>query len=180
MGKLFQSLVNDGLIVQWADTLDWLFDDNRFSKEKGWNRGYVSLFTKKMLRFNGFSEKNGSFVVRKADEVVFPNHNESVSPGTPHVVMIKGDSVARDFVRHIRNGIAHGKTQIHRNSGKLYIEILDFDTGGKKQTAFLFMPMSYITDARRVYSEIEKSIAHTSLKDRNARKRKGSRELEVT
>ena len=178
MGKLFQDLVDNELLLDWANTLDWLFDDNRFSTDKGWNSGYVSQFTKRIKRFDGLSDKNGSFLVGKAEDLGFPQRIGK-ERRKPKVVMIKGESIARDYVRHIRNGIAHGRSRIIRDSDELHIEILDFGKDGdaqkKNQTAYIFIPVSYITKSMQVYNEIERSIAHTTEKDRKTRNAKGSR-----
>lgn len=57
MGKLFNTLVNESLIEDWANILDWLFDDERFSSERGWTRGYVGNFTKKVKKLSKIGEK---------------------------------------------------------------------------------------------------------------------------
>lgn len=59
MGKLFNTLVNESLIEDWANILDWLFDDERFSSERGWTRGYVGNFTKKVKN----SPKSGTKII---------------------------------------------------------------------------------------------------------------------
>lgn len=72
------------------------------------------------------------------------------------VLLGKSGSESRDFIRHIRNGIAHGKTKIVRKNAKLWVEIKDNNTK-KQQTAYLFMPIQYIYNVHKYYVEIDKS-----------------------
>lgn len=172
MSNLFQQLVNESLILDWAETLDWLFDDDKFSAAKGWNSGYIGLFSRRIQKFNGFSTKKGNFNTDSAKNLCF--WKSGTKKKTPCVVFAKGDGIAKDFVRHMRNGIAHGLTSIYRiKKGELFIEILDFkDDSKKKQTAYYAIPVSYITDSYKEYQNIEKSIRNTKSKDRKQREKR--------
>ena len=161
MSKFFSKLVDDQLIERWADTLDWLFDDNKFSESVGWNRGHVANFTKAVNRQLHFSEKNYHYGKNK--DMVFPQNGEEFCIPTSY--MYKGESEGRDLVRHIRNGIAHGRTKFYKVKSELYIQICDFGKKGNEsasgQTAFLAIPMSYIPDIYKLYVKCEELIKNT-------------------
>lgn len=175
MSKFFNCLVSEKLINDWASTLDWLFDDLKFSKDRNWNGGYTSSFTKKIKKIKYLSDKENRVIYRtKIKHTEFPNQCKMNNKRTPYVMMLQGDGFARDLVRHIRNGIAHGETSIKKVCDELYIEILDFSDKSKtpgKQTAYLFMPLSYITQFYRIYDDINNSIMNTKKKDREATNR---------
>ncbi|MFQ7139835.1 MAG: hypothetical protein ACLRQK_10435 [Evtepia sp.] len=160
----FSLLIDKDLYQSWAKTLDWLFDDNRFAKEKGWTPGQVGKFTKKAKKLLGV--KDEYFICAKLDLINFP---ESRQYHNPVIMMGTDNSMARALVRHIRNGIAHGKTAIYKEKEELYIEIKDYGkTSGNLsgQTAYLYFPLSYIHKLYELYAEIEKAWA----KDRSKTK----------
>lgn len=153
MEGFFSLLVDKDLYRSWAKTLDWLFDDNRFSKEKGWTPSQVGKFTKKAKKLLEIKKEN--FVCAKLDLIDFPENRQYHSP---IILMGLDNSEGRALVRHIRNGIAHGKTSINKEKDELYIEIKDY---GKTlgipsgQTAYLYFPLSYIHKLYELYVEIE-------------------------
>lgn len=161
MSNFFNKLVDDKLIEKWADTLDWLFDDNKFSKDAGWNGGYVATFTKTVKHLPYFSEKNYHY--GKSKDITFPQIGEKFC--IPTFYIHKGECEGRDLVRHIRNGIAHGRTTFYKVKSELYIQICDFGKEGNKstsgQTAFLAMPMSYIPAIYKLYVDREKVMKNT-------------------
>ena len=175
MGKFFKCLVSEKLIDGWALTLDWLFDDLKFSKDRNWNGGYTSSYTKKVRSLKYLSEKENRVVYGKCKTTHFPNQNQKQQEKrVPYIVMTHGESFARDLIRHIRNGIAHGETNISKVGSELYIEIIDYSDKSKspnKQTAYLFIPLSYITQFCKIYEDINKSIMNTTKKDRNAKEK---------
>lgn len=170
MGKFFNCLVSEKLIEDWAYTLDWLFDDLKFSKEHNWNGGYTSSFTKKVKALKYLSDKEKRVIYGKCHYKDYPNQSKSKGKKRlPYIVMSNRDSFARDLIRHIRNGIAHGESTIKKVNSELYIEVLDYADKTKspeKQTAYLFIPLSYVTHFYKLYEEINKSIMNTTKKDR--------------
>ena len=127
MGKFFGSLVSENLIIDWASTLDWLFDDLKFSKERGWNGGYTASSTKKVKKLKHLSDKEGRVKYGKCTEIDFPNQCKNQRKERwPYIAMTSGDSFVRDLIRYIRNGIAHGNTNISKVGSECYIEIIDF------------------------------------------------------
>lgn len=158
MSRLFNDLLSEGLIENWAGLLDWLFDDERFSSQRGWTSGYVGAFTKKVKRISKIGKGNYSYDSIK--NLSFPNTKSS----SIKMIHAKGDGEARDLVRHIRNGIAHGKTKISKPNSILHIEILDYNKQSE-QTAYIYVPISCIFDIYNIYLEVEKS-KNNSIKKR--------------
>ena len=148
MGKLFNRLVDEGLYKDWASLLDWLFDDNRF---QNWSSGYVGALTKKIKQLPQIG--NDTYFYDCAKKLVFPIER------TAHnvlIMMTKGDGEAKDLIRHIRNGIAHGKTDVFKQNNELYIEIVDYSKSGN-QSAYLCMPIGYINKIHKLYQDVKKS-----------------------
>ena len=172
MGKFFNCLVSAELINEWASTLDWLFDDLKFSKSRNWNGGYTSSYTKKLKKLKYLSDKEKRVQYGKCKSKDFPNQCENQrKKRTPFIMMSSGDGFARDLIRHIRNGLAHGETNISKVKEDLYIEIIDFSDKTKKldrQTAYLFLPLDYITKFFEIYDEINRAIINTKPADRKA------------
>ena len=175
MGKFFNSLVSEKLIEDWAFTLDWLFDDKKFSKERNWNGGYTSSFTKKVRALKYLSDKEKRVKYGKCNLTDFPNQSKNRRrKRLPYIVMSNTDGFARDLIRHIRNGIAHGESTVCRTESELFIEIIDYSDKTKspeKQTAYLFIPLSYVTVFSKLYEEINKSIMNTTKRDRKSSKK---------
>ena len=152
MSNFFQNIVDNNLFNDWAATLDWLVNDNKFEKSKGWTSGYIGSLTKKIKRMNGFGDETYSHTAIK--ELTFPQKQSN----TIMALFSNGDSECKDFVRHIRNGIAHGNTRCFNQKGELFIEIKDYDSTGKNQTAYFYFPISYITQAHKLYMDVVRSI----------------------
>lgn len=165
MGNFFSQLANYELISTWADTLDWLLDDRRFSTADGWTTGYVGAFTKNIKKLPHFSDKNYHY--GSAKNINFPNVTKSKNkPKKPTFYLAKHECEGRDIVRHIRNGIAHGNAQIYHVGKDFYIEILDYRSD-KQQTAYIAIPLDYITEIHRLYE-----IKLKAIKDNNTKRRK--------
>lgn len=162
MSKLFHSLVSEGVFADWAELLDWLFDENRFPKEKGWTSGHVSAFAKRVKA--NLELKKADYTYDPACRISFP----SSRPAVKTIMHSKGDGEARDLIRHIRNGIAHGKTNLSKPNGKLYIEIFDYNTQ-KTQTAYMFIPLESLFMICKTYLDTEKSFS--GEKKKRARKK---------
>ncbi len=152
MNKFFQDIVDYNLFADWAKTLDWLCDDNKFKKEDGWTSGYVGALTKKIKKLPQFSEGD-TYQYGAIKSLAFPN--KACTKAT--AIFSNGSSESKDFVRHIRNGIAHGNTSCFKNSTELFIEIYDYDGPGGKQTAYMCFPLSYIVRTHNLYCEVKKS-----------------------
>ena len=173
MGKFFSCLVSENLIDDWAPVLDRLFDDLKFSKSRKWNGGYTSSFTKKIKRLKYMSDKEKRVLHGKCNRNDFPNQNNS-SKRKLYIAMTKGEGFARDLIRCIRNGIAHGDASIKKCGAELYVEIIDYSDTTKRldeQTAYLFIPLSYVKRFWIIYNDINESIMNTKSKDRKLTKK---------
>lgn len=156
VGRFFQAFVDNGLYEDWAGVLDWLLNDNRFDK-KYWDRGAVRSYTNAVKNACGFKNADEeTYLYGCKKNVSF----DKIKKGTRIVVrLIKKDSEARDFIRHIRNGIAHGNSSVIKVGSELYIEIYDYSSN-MEQTAYIFMPLDYIMKLFKVYKDKEKAIIH--------------------
>lgn len=148
MSNFFNRLVNEGLYNDWASLLDWLFDDNRF---QNWSSGYVGSLTKKIKRLPLIGDK--TYFYGSAKNINFPTNRTTKDL---LIMMTKGDGEAKDLIRHIRNGIAHGKAALFKQNSRLYIEIVDFSKNGN-QSAYLCIPIDYINKIHKLYQDVKKS-----------------------
>ena len=150
MGRFFERLVDEGLYNEWALLLDWLFDDYRFSN---WSSGYVGSLTKKIKRLPYLGKE--SYIYDIAKNIQFPDNMNHIC-----IMMTKGDSESKDLIRHIRNGIAHGKSKVYKKDQELYIEICDYTTKGM-QSAYIFIPLEYIGQIHKLYLDVKKAKEHS-------------------
>ena len=163
MSTFFQNIVDYKLFNEWAETLDWLVDDNKFDKAIGWTSGYVGSLSKKIRKINGFS-KDKTYCYTAMKKLTFP----TACPDGVIAFFSNGGSECKDFIRHIRNGIAHGKTKCIKKNKELYIEVKDYDSTGINQTAYFFFPMDYITQIYKLYKCVMRSF-------KNQKKPKGKK-----
>ena len=148
MSDFFRYAVNNRLIDDYAELLDWFFDDNKFSEERGWNKRNTNKFTRKvgnLLKENNIECKHASIKNLKFPET---------SGNKAYIIIGKKEGLCKDIVRHIRNGIAHGKTKFKKVKKQLYIEISDCHKLGKNKTAYMFIPMEIIIKIQKIYKEI--------------------------
>lgn len=165
MNNFFTQMITKQEYDEWASILGWLFDDNRFSKEKGWESKRVTRFTKQAKRQLGFSDNN--FI--KA-----PVKDEKLKSDMPKdsqiVVMVSSESLGRDLIRHIRNGIAHGHVKFFKQYNELWIEIADYYN--QRPTARIIMPVWYIVKLHKIYMEIDRADTNDRSKKRSRTKSK--------
>ena len=147
MSKLFVNLVNNGLINSWASLLDWFFDDEKFDE---WTPNQLGRYIKKLKKLPGLGENSYKYDAIK--NLSFPKR---LIKRKIKFLSGRHGGEAKDWVRHIRNGIAHGKTRIIRETDELWIEIKDYNKSGY-QTAYMYFPMSLIFRTFEIYKEIDK------------------------
>ena len=163
MSRLFTELVESNLFKDWANTLDWLFDDeSRFSEQKGWSRGYVGAFIKRIKKMPNWC-KDENYHYGQISLELFEKLKNSSCTDTPKIYMSKSNGEGRDLIRHIRNGIAHGKTYPYKHNGVLCVKIFDYNKN-KVPTAYISFPIHYIIEIHKNYLEQEKIIAHNRKK----------------
>ena len=146
MSKLFVNLVNYGLLNSWASFLDWIFDDKKFD---GWSPNMLGRYIKKLKKLSDLGEENYKYGAIK--NLSFPRRLTKQK-----IIVLSGrqGGEAKDWVRHIRNGIAHGKTRIIKEAEEFWIEIKDYNKSGN-QSAYIYFPISYIFKTFKIYKEIE-------------------------
>lgn len=147
MSKLFVNLVNNGLIDSWASLLDWFFDDEKFD---GWTPYMLRRYIKRLKKLPGIGEN--SYTYGAVKKLSFPKRLTSMKI---KVLSGQNSGEAKDWVRHIRNGIAHGKTRLIKESDELWIEIKDYNKSGD-QTAYMYFPISYIFRTFETHKELDK------------------------
>ena len=169
MSKFFSTLHREQVIDNWIETLDWLFDDLKFSAGYNWNGGYLSSYTRKIKKLDGMT--NNKNIIYPTDKSLFPDCTTSrTRKRSIYILMATGDnSFARDLIRHIRNGIAHGSAVVYKYGEAYYLEVTDFSDGSKSiKTAFICIPLGFVIDLHRLYCEVNNSIINTKKKDRKA------------
>lgn len=157
MDGLFATLRDEKLLSDWAELLDWLFDDGRFDKN-GW-ANYIGEFTKKADKL--FDDLGVKYNRENGEKLAFCRTSDDAI-----ALFFEKKSRGRCLVRHIRNGIAHGRTVMQKINDELYIEIKDFkDSSMKTQTALFFFPLSYIMKIYDCYKKTEQQIQQKRLKE---------------
>ena len=156
MGQLINRLVSENLINEWAEILDWLFDENKFSPQKRWSREKIGSFTKSVKR--QLSVKDTNYKYDSAKNLCFKTtSNENT------MIFSRSESEGRDIVRHIRNGIAHGRCELQKNRNALFIQIRDYNRTGD-QTAYMYIPLDSIRTIHKIYKEKEKNNVYSKTK----------------
>ncbi len=148
-------------VNEWAVALDWFLSNDHF-KKTGW-KSYISVFTKKITKIDGLEGVDIKY--GEEGDLNYPARR----PRGCRIVIEQYDkqkkSIGKDFVRHIRNGIAHGRAHfVKLNSEKTrkknYIEIKDYrDDNEKHQTGYLLIPKHSLIEIYSVYLEVEKRMS---------------------
>jgi len=107
--NLFKHLLEKNL-VSYGRVIDWWLSEGKF---EDWAKDDVGNLTKKLHLLQGFS-KNRDLHYESAKRLSFPKKAQRY----PQVWISKGSSEGRDWVRHIRNGIAHGNVTVRANKGE--------------------------------------------------------------
>lgn len=152
MANFFYSLVDYNLINRWGEVLDWLFDDNRFDNNNGWNSKMSGQLTRKIGKLEKIEKRN--FIHDSIRNLTFPDsYYDRNETNVSIIISNNTGSKCKDLVRHIRNGIAHGHTRCKNIDGTPYIEILDYNKN--TQTAYIYMPIDYIAQIYDMYVSIK-------------------------
>lgn len=153
--KFFVSLSQRGLLVDWAPLLDWYLSSEHFEGEI-W-KNYISVFTRKIKKINCIQGANIKYGTKGT--LTFPARR----PNGVRIILEQTtencESIGKDFVRHIRNGIAHGRARFTKIGDEDYIEIKDYgDNLQTRQTAYILIPCDCLKSVYDVYSEQDKII----------------------
>lgn len=162
MSNFFQKVMDERLLDNLPAILDWLFDDKKFDGP-AWTAGTKRKFTNKVLKLEGFSKATFK---KKTNGDSYPKaHVKCARPQKPYAMFSSNTSLGQDFVRHIRNGIAHGRATPFKSGGKDYVEITDWGTrrtknGDRVQTAYITIPLSHLNSILRIYREVEQGSSY--------------------
>ena len=155
--ELFSVLSERNLIDEYTKLFDWIFDENKLPSMKWDNRNKVQAFTKALHKLDRLSPANIHYDAK--GRLNFPEHSEVF----PCIYMSRDSSEGKDWLRHIRNALAHGHVKViyNEDAGKtgILLELLDFgkveaDKGG--QTAYMLIPLEYLAEIKKIYSDKEK------------------------
>lgn len=148
--NFFRDIVSKNLIEEWAELLDWFFDDYKFEDKSIWTRSKVTKFTNRVKKI--LEKNNIEFRHFKIKDLEKPSNSYK-----KYYIYITGDnSKGKELVRHIRNGIAHGKVKTLKNKNTLCIKIEDNNNNSKKNTAYLYFPIFIIGEIYKIYKETRK------------------------
>lgn len=140
---------------QVLNTVDWLFWGDKFNKSDGWTSRKTNQLTNQIKNLDCFSAYNyENFTHGNQEKLVFPKcHKNSVNA----IFTTDIDrSVCKDFIRHLRNGIAHGRAKHRKIKNTLYIEICDYkDDSLKIQTAYILIPLDTFIRIQVLYKNVK-------------------------
>ena len=135
--------------IEYGDVLDWWLSEGKFDN---WKRVEVTRFTKSLHRLSGLSLKRDLHYA-SAKQLKFPKK----AVRWPQLWLAKGDGEGKDWVRHIRNGIAHGHVEVRIIKGKELVEITDYSKSKNKQTAYILMEMEWLKDIWERYKRCKRA-----------------------
>lgn len=149
MNTFFQQTITDRLLSDAPAVFDWLLSDERFT-DSNWDSIKKSKFTKRVKRLNGFGDTT---FMKKTNDIAYPViQTKRNRKRKPYALFSSSGSLGQDFVRHVRNAIAHGRVEVYKSNGSDYLEMTDIGTHG--QTAYIAMPVNYLHSLYRIYLEV--------------------------
>lgn len=154
--RLFSELAERNLFSTYAAALDWILSDHKFSVNLWDNKNKVQAFTKAFHRMEGVSQGRVHYEPKRG--TTFPRLGEYRQHKLFTFYITRGNSEARDLIRHIRNGIAHGHIHVHELDGELIVELLDFGKESNqpdRQTAYMVFPLRFLNDIFELYRQKE-------------------------
>ena len=185
--KFFKTLSDRDLFGDYAEALDWflweckfevyfrpVIDESEIESLPLWdNKNRIAAFTRALHKMEGFSENR--FFHRAKRDLDFPQKGDYRRYSVPTIFIANGSSEGRDWIRHIRNGIAHGHIEVYDREGSLVLEILDFgkpEDGNDGQTSYMLIPLSYLNEISKVYHEKEESWKRKAFQKGRGRNKK--------
>ena len=113
----------------WAFFIDWIFDENKFAVS---NSKTKYKFTKEIRKKLNLVENTNLFL---NDRKIQTNYTNSIV-----VKYINPNYSSKNLFTHIRNSIAHGRTEIIDSN------FIFTDMNGAKITAYIVMPISSLKE----------------------------------
>ena len=139
-----------------GEALDWFLSETRFESNV-WGKIHFEDFLNKVKAVIKIEEKNYFFGENKASlQNKIPQ--KQVDNRIVYVIFSRSNKCERgeSLAKRIRNGIAHGHTQIIDTSDGWYIRIEDYYN--KAQTAYINFPLNCIVEIYNVYKKMDRSI----------------------
>lgn len=137
MKKFFYDIHVYNLLDDYAEILDWLFNDLKFDK---FTKSDKSKFTKMITTFLRNNNINFAFDLRL---------NELSECGKDSIRIQQGDSKSVLLMKKLRNGIAHGKARIKIYNGTKYIFMSDLESG-----YYINIPLNYLNNFYVMYLSV--------------------------
>lgn len=155
MANFFAELKKQGLLLEWADILDWLLNDSKFPTFI-WSNSLKRNFIDRLRREFNITDNN--WKTGRLADLVWDNVNDINNTLDVFVQMNVSKAQCMDLVRHIRNGIVHNNVEFVsvKTTDKNWIIIKDYqDEKKQKQTAFIFIPLAFISYLYSLYCGLE-------------------------
>lgn len=170
MMNMFSFIFQSGNGKDNASFFDWLFSD-KFDRSIWSNPNRIQAMAKRIKKFNRLRQED--FKCDALKRMTLPKAGTFKSNRCPTILFGEGDGEARGWIRHIRNGIAHGNCHAVLINGEPCLELLDFsDDSHKNQTAYILIPLEYMFETKRIYDELEAKWKKTDSKEKKMKRRK--------
>ena len=132
MNRFFQDLAKNNRLTKRDEELDWLFDENKFFPEEKWTPGRITRLTKHIQEIMYEHTERGKGIQKCTGKGL---DSLSIDKGHSCAYRTSPNSISRDFIRHIRNGIAHGHCTLYKKNKHYFVEIIDCKTAKKSNQA---------------------------------------------
>lgn len=132
MNRFFQDLAKNNRLTKRAKKLDWLFDENKFFPKEKWTQERIKRLTKRiqkiMYEYTEIEKGIQKCTGKGLDSL-------SIDKGRSCAYRTSPNSISRDFIRHIRNGIAHSHCTLYKKNKHYFVEIIDCKPAKKSNQA---------------------------------------------
>ena len=147
--KFFKTIMTDNSCNQvwWIEHIDWLYDDDKFSKDIGWSKG-----TKRSL--TNYINNQIHIEIIKNNELKKTN---SINYDKEFAFFTSSEAYCVDFFRHIRNAIAHNRAIIKTVKNQKYILFEDYKNKNcKEKTAEIYIKIDTLISICKKYNSLVK------------------------
>lgn len=132
MNRFFQDLAKNNRLTKRDEELDWLFDENKFFPEEKWTPGRITRLTKHIQEIMYEHTERGKGIQKCTGKGL---DSLSIDKGHSCAYRTSQNSISRDFIKHIRNGIAHGHCTLYKKNKRYFVEIIDCKPAKKSNQA---------------------------------------------
>lgn len=132
MNRFFQDLAKNNRLTKRDEELDWLFDESKFCPKEKWTQERIKRLTKHiqeiMYEYTEIEKGIQKCTGKGLDSL-------SIDKGHSCAYRTSPNSISRDFIKHIRNGIAHGQCTLYKKNKHYFVEIIDCKPAKKSNQA---------------------------------------------